>query len=448
VHPYTKDQRLAPLILLIVSFTEVVCRYARRTAEILKEPLLWPIVLLFLPKINLVGVHSETAGIRFDDLILLLLAGAMLIEWIGTLKLTMEPLPLAGFAVVTIFCFSNLVNHGIGHSSIFYSLRLVEYMIFYWSGRRLIQSGYDFELIMKLLVVLNCAVAVLQFFGLIGGFTSIGYQSDAGRPFGLSANHPAEMAAMLNLLFAALVFSDKPIKFWRWSLIVGFFVFLTGSRSSLVAHSLLMLVYVYKHSKSKIKFALTTVYISGLLVAIIAAVPNAVTSRSADLFSLQNVDIVRDVYNSIPVDRQFSDVSEGGLQEDSPEGVDVSWYQRGYKWALVTKTMFAQSWAVWILGVGPGGIGIALDGGWLRVIVETGIVGTIAFLFLLRRISQLSTACSMAVFALAVNMFMIDSHLAYKVMAFLFLLTGIQVQRNLDRHTGDDSIGISELRRS
>jgi len=318
-------------------------------------------------------------------------------------------------------------------------------MTFYWSGKRLVQSGYDFESILKIFVILNCAVAILQFVGVVGGFTSTGYESDAGRPFGLSANHPAEMAAMLNLLFAALVFSEKPIKFWRWSFIVGFFVFLTGSRSSVVAHCLLMLVYIYKHSKSKVNFVLTTTCIAGVLIAIVAAVPNAVTSRSADLFTIQNVDMIRDAYNSIPVDRQFSDVSEGGAQEDSPEGVDLSWFQRGYKCALVTKTMLAQSWTIWILGVGPGGIGIALDGGWLRLIVETGIVGTMAFLFFLARISQLSTACSMAVLALALNMCMIDSHLAYKVMAFLFLLTGIQVQRNLERNA-ETSIGNTELR--
>jgi len=327
------------------------------------------------------------------------------------------------------------------HSSILYSLRLVEYMTFYWSGKKLVSSGYDFELILKIFVVLNCAFAVLQFVGLFGGFTSIGYGAVTGRPFVLSANHPAEMAAVLNLLVAALVFSDKPINFWRWSLIVGFFVFLTGSRSSVVAHCLLILVYVYRHSKSKINFVLTTSCIAGSFVAILVAVPNEVTARSGDLFTIQNVEIVRSVYSSIPVDRQFADVSEGGsLQEDSPEGVDLSWFGRGYKWAMVTKTMFAQSWVIWILGVGPGGIGTALDGGWLRIIVETGIVGTTAFLFLLRKISRLGAACSMAVFALALNMFMIDSHLAYKVMAFLFLLTGVYVQRNLGRRANGNSI--------
>ena len=90
--------------------------------------------------------------------------------------------------------------------------------------------------------------------------------------------------------------------------------------------------------------------------------------------------------------------------------------------------MSLQPWTIWIFGVGPGTLTPALDGGWLRVICETGIVGTLVFLSLLRKISRLSTCCSMAVFALAINMLMIDAHMAYKVVAFLFFLVGAQVQ--------------------
>jgi hypothetical protein len=43
---------------------------------------------------------------------------------------------------------------------------------------------------------------------------------------------------------------------------------------------------------------------------------------------------------------------------------------------------------------------------------------------MMREMSTLSRSCSMVVFALAVNMLMIDSQNAYKVMAFLFLFAG------------------------
>ena len=88
-------------------------------------------ILLFLPKINFIGFRNETAGIRFDDVILLLVAAVVVIDSIGRLDLTVEPLPLAGFTVIGVFCLSNLVNLGIGHSSILYSLRFAEYMVFF-----------------------------------------------------------------------------------------------------------------------------------------------------------------------------------------------------------------------------------------------------------------------------------------------------------------------------
>ena len=66
--------------------------------------MLWPMILLFLPKINFIGFRGETAGIRFDDVILMLVAGSLLIDWIGRLDLTVEPLPMVGFVVVGVFC--------------------------------------------------------------------------------------------------------------------------------------------------------------------------------------------------------------------------------------------------------------------------------------------------------------------------------------------------------
>ena len=74
------------------------------------------------------------------------------------------------------------------------------------------------------------------------------------------------------------------------------------------------------------------------------------------------------------------------------------------------------------------------------------MVGTIAFLVLLRRISGLSAAGSMAVLALAVNMLMVDSHNAYKVMAFLFFLAGTRVTGNLKQRSSTRAFVAPELR--
>ncbi|MGD1081462.1 MAG: hypothetical protein ABR881_24325 [Candidatus Sulfotelmatobacter sp.] len=433
-------------IFTIVSFAEFVYRYAKKGVVFLSHPVLWPTILLFIPKINLLSFRNETAGIRFDDFILLAVISLLLCGWIVNLDFNIDPVPAVGFTVVAVFCTSNLINAG--HSNILYSLRLIEYLVFFWSGKYFIRCRYDFPLLVKRLIEVNCVFIFLQSVGLVGGFTAEGYESVVGRPFGISTNYPGEMGAFLNLVFAAFVFETKTAsRFWYWCALTGLCIFLTGSRSAILAHCLLTLVYLYEQSKSKSGFVLRTAAISGLLVAAFVVIPNPVSSRSADLFSRQNLETFKDLYDDIPVDRQFTGVSGGGgAPEDAPEGVDVSWYMRGFKWAQVVKTMVAESWTVWIFGLGPGTLGPALDGGWLRLISETGVVGTVAFLSLMRKIASLSTSCSIAVFALAVNMLMVDSQNAYKVMAFLFFLAGTQIEHTLEQPSASGSFADPKLR--
>jgi hypothetical protein len=344
----------------------------------------------------------------------------LMFGWITKPGFNINKLPLIGFGVVAVFCMSNLINAG--HSNVLYSVRLAEYLVFFWCGKALVQSGHDLTGFVKLLIGINCALILLQYAGSIGGFSADGYVSQLDRPFGLS-NHPAEMGALLNLLFAALVFGTAA-RFWSWSLLIVPCVFITGSRSALLTHCLLSLVYVYRHSENKTKFALRTAAVAGLLVMIVAVIPNPTSKRSADIFSPQNIEIFKSLYDSIPVDKTFSGFVDGGAPEDAPESVDASWYSRGFKWAHVVRILFSASWTIWIFGLGPGALGPALDGGWLRLVGETGLVGTLAFLVMMREMSTLSRSCSMVVFALAVNMLMIDSQNAYKVMAFLFLFAG------------------------
>jgi hypothetical protein len=415
-------------VFTLIGFAEFVYRHAKKIGALLSRPVLWPTLLLFIPKINLIPFRNETAGIRFDDFILLTVITLLLCGWIVGLDFHIDPIPAMGFAVVAVFCTSNLINAG--HSNFLYSLRLLEYLVFFWAGRALIRDHFDFGFLVKLLIGVNCGFILLQYAGIIGGFTADGYESGVERPFGLSANHPAEMGAFLNLAFAALVFGTKTAaRFWFWCVLTGLCIFITGSRSAIFAHCFLTLVYLYKHSINKTSFALRTAAILGLLVAVFTAIPNSISGRSTDLLSRQNLDTFGEVYDAIPVDQHFTGFVDSGDPGEAPEGVDPSWYMRGFKWAQVVKTMFNERWTVWILGLGPGALTPALDGGWLRLISETGVVGTVAFLILMRRISSLSTSCLMAVFALAVNMLMVDSHNAYKVMAFLFFLAGTQLKR-------------------
>lgn len=408
------------LIFLGIVVAEFLVGQVKRVAAILGRPMLWPVALFFLPKLNLISFKNETAGIRIDDFVLLFVAALLVNGWILKKGFAIDRVALIGLGVVATFCASNLLNAG--HSSILYSLRLLEYLLFFWAGVALAKSGHDFTRLVKTLIGVNCALIFLQSAELIGGFSADGYEAVLGRPFGL-CNHPAEMGALLNLLFAALVFG-QPVKFWNWNLLVLACVFITGSRSALLTHCLLTLVYVYQHSENKMKFALRSATVTGLLLTVLTIIPNPTSQRSGDTFSSQNLEAFNSVYEKLPNDKVFTGFAEGGDVDEAPENVDASWYARGFKWAHVIKVLLNASWINWIFGIGPGAVGPSLDGGWLRLFAEAGIVGAFSFVLLLRHIARLSMACAMAVFALSVNMLMIDSHIAYKVMAFLFLMAG------------------------
>jgi hypothetical protein len=434
--PLITDERTDAIAFGAVALAERAYCSVEQGASFLARISLWPIVLLFLPKINLVSFGGETAGIRLDDIVLFVVTLVLFCGWITRLNFKIEPIPAVTFVVIAVFCLSNLVN--LDHSNVLYSLRLVEYLVFFWAGKSLVRSRFNFSSAVKLLITINCVAIVLQFGGLMGGFTAEGYTSVAERPFGISANHPAEMGALLNLAFAALVFERRnkvSARFWIWCVAVAICIFLTESRSALAIHCVLTWLYTYQQARNRTGFALKSALVVGGLIAALAFVPNPLRERSSDLLAPQNVDAARQLYDSVPAEKQFTGFAEGSEAQDAPQDVDISAYMRGFKWIYVTKIMFTAPWVVWILGLGPGALGPALDGGWLRLLAETGAVGTIAFIIMLRRISSLDKSCAMAVLALAANMVMVDSQNAYKVMAFLFLLAGVAVQRSiLDSH--------------
>ncbi|WP_220527392.1 hypothetical protein [Klebsiella pneumoniae] len=71
-----------------------------------------------------------------------------------------------------------------------------------------------------------------------------------------------------------------------------------------------------------------------------------------------------------------------------------------------------------------GSITNALDGGWLRITTETGIIGLLLFVMFLMRVKRLSPTMSLCVIAFCINMLMIDIYMSYKVMSMMLLLAG------------------------
>jgi len=402
------------------------------------------VAMLCMPKVNLVSIAGESAGIRIDDVLLfvifaLLLAGALLAR-----KPTINGIESIVFTLVGCMLLSNWVNlHLFGRSSLLYSLRYFEYFMFFYIGRYFFDARYSAARLLYALLFLNAILMVLQDFAIVGGFASAGFSQDvAGRPIGVTGG-PWEVGAILNFFLAFFLFDRKEEGGLASRIFViactSALVVMTGARMPALAHIVLLSYYVYFRTPNKTYFVASAAVTVGLLLFAILLIPNPLTERSENLFSMANIEQFQDQYSKASVpDEKFEGWSEVYTAD---EYTDLSWLIRLARWVIAIKT-WTNSPLGWFVGVGPGNWGPALDGGWLRVMSEWGLLGLSIFLVFLYRIAQISRATFAMVVALAINMLFIDIHIAYKAMSLFFFLSGYAYNKaGANRERADKTSG-------
>lgn len=381
------------------------------------------VCLLFLPKVNLVSVGGETAGIRIDDVVLLGLAALLVVGFLSVGRLHLTGIEWRVGLVVAVGLVSNAVNLAVwGVSRPLYSLRLVEYFTFFYFGYYFARRHRLTEVAWWLMAV-NGVVMGLQALGWVGAWTSTGgYLTGAlSRPTGLGGG-PWEVGAILNVGFAIVT---APMRRLRSVLLVFAptfgLILMSGARMPTLAHLLLLTVCVYRHSRSRMRFAGKMALLGCLLWGVLTVVPSTVSERSERLSSSENLEMFGQLYrNADPVRAGAAERASVALDD---EDSDMSWLMRCVKWSAAIKTYLAHP-ARWLIGAGPGTFGPALDGGWLRVVTETGVLGLVLFVGLLRYLGRLGAEMTGIVLALAVNMLMIDIQIAYKAMSLVFFAAG------------------------
>jgi len=398
------------------------------------------VVMLFMPKVNLVSIAGESAGIRIDDVLLfvifaLLLAGALLAR-----KPTINGIESIVFILVGYMVLSNLLNlHMFGRSSLLYSLRYFEYFMFFYIGRYFFNARYSAARLLYALLFVNAILIVLQGLVIIGGFSSAGFSQDVSdRAIGLTGG-PWELGAILNFCLVIFLFDRKEVGGVTSRIFViactSALVVMTGARMPALAHICLISYYVYLQAPNKTYFLGSAAFIGSLLLFAILVIPNPLTERSENLFSMANIEQFQDQYSKASVpDEKFEGWSE---MSTADEYTDLSWLTRVARWIIAIKT-WTNSPLTWFVGVGPGNWGPALDGGWLRVMSEWGLLGLSIFLVFLYRIAQISRATFAMVMALAINMLFIDIHIAYKAMSLFFFLSGYAYSKARANREGVD----------
>jgi len=385
--------------------------------------LLLGLPLLFLPKFNIVEVAKDSAGLRIDDVILLLLVPLVALAVAIRRRPSISRAECAFVVMLAIFLVSNAFNIAVyGYSNPLYALRLAEYFLFYYIGG---YCGPALGPLCYALVGLNGLVMVLQAFGVVGGFYSEGYGETATtRPIGLTGG-PWEIGAVINIVFATLLYQGKRN---HWLLFVQTLSLLLfyNARSPALIQLLTLAVFLFRRSRRKGVLVFRGAMVAVVGVAAVLLIPNKVTERSKYLFTVENVKLAQQIYERTELLPQFTSFeSIGGGEETRDAESDRSWILRVTKWMYAYK-QWATTPSAWVIGLGPGMWGPSLDGGWLRVLTETGVVGLAAFVLFFNTLC--TTPLLRAVrFCLYLNMAFIDIYLSYKTMALVFLIAGATV---------------------
>lgn len=374
--------------------------------------------LLFfvVPKYNLIQVGSLTSGLRVDDLISLLFFVILIkfffnIRGKGEIMFMIFLLFAFASSLISIILFENYVG-------ILFPVRWFEYFVFFIVGVYFFERGLSIKPILVTLFAAQLIVGVLQFQGFLGAISSsYGVVAEAPRVMGLTGG-PWELAPYITLIMLSLCFEYiKQKKNFNVFLVFSLgliLVFFTSSRIGLLAYVLSFVFLIALLSRRLLFFFVLSLPIFFILGF---AFSERLLERSSGLMNLEaNIGFVVEFYNQV---KPFSSLDYvGGYYAEG----DLSWQIRIYKWVIAIKSFLTLPFFT-LFGVGSGMWGSALDGGWVRVLTENGLIGLI--LFTLPFIYWAKSAILKSlVFVMFLNMVFIDINYASKFMSLLFFLIG------------------------
>ncbi|EQD29561.1 hypothetical protein B1B_18709, partial [mine drainage metagenome] len=160
------------------------------------------VILIIAPKVNIIRVHGQNAGLRIDDFVIAVTWVIILWHCVNNGSRVLGSLGYLTFIGISLI--SVVIGWVFGwHGNILYPVRLVEYFTFLYYGYCFARSG-TIRSAMITIVAIEGFVMVAQALRVVGGFSVTGYVSHVGRVIGLTAG-PWEIGYVLNLVYIALL---------------------------------------------------------------------------------------------------------------------------------------------------------------------------------------------------------------------------------------------------
>lgn len=385
-------------------------------------------------KVLLGGVGE--AGMRVDDLLIVFAFAIMFTR--GDLQRVPRSRALNIYlAFIAINLCSSLWNGWMGRVSFLYATlftaRLLEYLAFYYLGYVLVESGVDLWRGFRIYFYALCVVVPLQTIGLI----PVASHFNAVRASG-NTNGPYELAVVAAFFLCYFGYQGRK----KLSAAAAFaLLVLTSSRITFIGTAIGFLTRTLVRSKSRqralalVAMVLFAAYgINSWMQSKPEASEHAesLSSRLESSSSLLSLGDLNDLWDFAPTYQTEDDYYKGAFIDAGDFALlsekDASGMIRVYRWFSLVKSTVS-SFDSLVIGLGPSFGSAAVDGYFVRVFIETGLLGLISFFVFVRALVMQRDGSHGAfrefVFILLVTACAIDIFTSYKPMLLLWAWHGM-----------------------
>lgn len=322
------------------------------------------LLLLNFPKINLLNISGFSQGIRLDDLLFFLL-----VFYFGKRILISKEIIIISVIFFLSF-FVGYINHPFNHVlKFFYLIRFFQYLIFFESVRKKLNE-VELYFILKLTFAFQFLYSLMQY--ILNGFHY--------RVTGTTAG-PWEVSIIM-LLSGIFLFKKSEKITDKILILVLIFVFLimSAARAQFAAF-LIILIFLLPLSNIKKILAGISLFFLGVLFKSLFLNGFGYLEFGRLFTTLEQLS---DYFIS-EIKSKSLDFGEGGSYFGDCETLDCSFISRIQQWAFYIKSGFQSKNSILFIffGAGPGSGGMILDGWYIKLFIDFGIVGTVYYFFIL-----------------------------------------------------------------
>lgn len=389
---------------------------------------------------------SLLGAIRIDDLIIVLFIFMYLLKGKSS-GLFFRKKPVVFFMLyIVVSLISSVYNAAFGEvelvSSLLFTLRPVEYFVYMLLGYELAKLSFSPDLTLKVYVIYCLVLIAGQTLGLIGGFSKFSFDRAIANTGG-----PWELAAVSAFLMTYFLLKKNT----KIGSISGIILLLTQSRITLVASAVtflfgnLRLIFDIVKKKTVILAicCLLTLQLSITAYSLIVSdsakyndSSGGVTARFEAFGNNESRSTMSDIFANTEAAANRKDYfnrtyGEGlnNIITNAGSG-DASAFIRFTRWVTLIKTA-SKDVISFLIGLGPSYAGMAVDGNYVRLFVETGLLGLVTYIMFLisclRNIKEkllTNYVCILAITALFIDIFV-----TFKAMFFFWFFYGYYVFR-------------------